>query len=298
LTKRYGMAGPNIIEGLDVELLNGEITGVIGLNGSGKTTFLRMVAGSLEATSGQRRYPELKCSPNSWVTIRRNIAFVAQRPDRWSGTVEDALTLHSACFGRTAEEGAKHVDFYISRLGLSPYRHHTWGQLSGGYRTRFELAKAMLSNPKMLVLDEPLAALDVPAQLHFLTDLQDFATDFAKPMPVLISSQHIYETEAVAKRMIVIRDGKAIYNGLTNELGKDRTINGFEISCNLDTPKLTAALSGCHLKSIQKVGPQESFVITDVSVAADRILVALGAANATIRHFRDASRSSRMYFEA
>ncbi len=298
LSKRYGIAGAYVVEQLDMELIDGEITGVVGLNGSGKTTLLRMVAGSLEPTGGQRQYPALGCTPNSWVTIRRSIAFVAQRPERWNGTLEDALTLQAACFGDTGQRGSRLVDFYIARLGLTKYRHYSWGQLSGGYRTRFELAKAMLSRPKMLILDEPLAALDIPAQMRFLTDLEDFATAFGEPMPVLISSQHIYEIEAIAKRIIVIRDGKPTYNGLMRSLGDDRKVNGFEISCDLDVATLTPAFAGGGLKSIQKIGPNEFFVTTDISVTARQVLDSLTLADINVRHFRDASRSSRMFFES
>jgi ABC-2 type transport system ATP-binding protein len=298
LGKRYGVTGPFVIKKLDMELRNGQITGVVGLNGSGKTTLLRMVAGGLEPTGGHWEYPALRCSSTSWVTIRRSIAFVAQRPDRWNGTVEDALILQAACFGDTGREGARMVDFYIARLGLTAYRHHTWGQLSGGYRTRFELAKAMLSRPRMLVLDEPLAALDVSTQMRFLTDLEDFATTFAAPMPVLISSQHIYEVEAIAKQIIVIRDGLAIYNGPTASLGEDRAVNGFELSCDLDLSALTAALADRAMRSIRKVGPREWFVTTDPSVSADQVLDAMKAAKAGVRYFRDASRSSRMFFDS
>lgn len=298
LGKRYGLGGPFVIQDLDITLTNGEITGVIGLNGSGKTTLLRMVAGSLEPTCGKREYPELKCAPDSWTTIRRSIAFVAQRPDRWSGTVEDALMLQAACFGDTGKAGLRLVDFYLARLGLMPYRHHTWAQLSGGYRTRFELAKAMLSHPKMLVLDEPLAALDIPAQMQFLSDLENFATVFAKPMPVLISSQHIYEVEAIAKRMIVIRDGRAVYSGTTAALGGSRKINGFELSCSASATDLATALVTCGVQAIHKLGPNEYFVTTSVSADARQMLDALQRANVSVRHFRDASRSSRMFFES
>ena len=296
--KRYGLGGPFVIENLDIELRSGEITGLIGLNGSGKTTILRMVAGALEATTGQWEYPALKCAPTSWITIRRSIAFVAQRPERWNGTVEDALTLQAACFGDTGKRGKTLVDFYIARLGLTPYQHFTWAQLSGGYRTRFELAKAMLSRPRMLVLDEPLAALDIPTQMRFLLDLRDFSTTFAQPMPVLISSQHIYEIEAIADRLVVIRNGKAVYNGPTRGLGEERAVNGFEVSCNLDVAAITVALADSGLKSIEQIGPTESFVTVDNSVTARHVIEALIRANATVRHFRDVSRSSRMFFES
>jgi len=256
-----------------------------------------MVAGLLEPTGGQREYPELRCGPNSWVTIRRSIAFVAQRPERWTGTVDDALMLQAACFGDTGQKGKGLVDFYIARLGLTRHRHFTWGQLSGGYRTRFELAKAMLSHPKMLVLDEPLAALAIPSQMSFLRDIQDFATAFSPKMPVLISSQHIYEIEAFADHMIVIQDGKPIYNGPTRSVGENRAVNGFEISCDLDATALASVLADCALKSIQKLGSTDFFITTEVPVTGRQVIGTLTLANAQVRHFRDVSRSVRMFFE-
>lgn len=298
LGKRFAKKDAFALSGVTLTLRKGEITGLLGVNGSGKSTLLRIIVGSLQASEGTRAYPGLKCRANDWVTLRRRIAYVPQRPEPWPGTTLEVLIRQAACFGLTGAAGRDEVDFILDRLGLSDYTDKPWYNLSGGYRTRVELAKAMLSRPAMLVLDEPLAPLDIPAQMDFLEDLRRFATSAKAPMPVLLSSQHIYEVEAVADHMLVLDDGKVSYNGPTSDAGKNRNMNWFEISTSNSTDELVCALTDCEVSRIHKLGGTTYMLITDLSINAEMVLKALTDSRIALNHFRDASHSCRRFLES
>ena len=111
------------------------------------------------------------------------------------------------------------IDWHIERYGLAQYEDAIWDEISGGYKIRFELVRALISTPRLLVLDEPLAYLDVMARQEFLRNLSAVATSLEAPVPTIITSQHIYEIEAVADQMILLDDGKCLYAGPQAEIG-------------------------------------------------------------------------------
>jgi ABC-2 type transport system ATP-binding protein len=298
LGKRFAKGDAFALEGVNLELRKGEVTGLLGVNGSGKSTLLRLIAGTLLASEGKREYPALKCRAEDWVVLRRKIAFVEQRPERWPDTVLENLIRQAASFGLTGKTGREEVDFILGRLGLEAYADKPWQKLSGGYRTRVELAKAMLSRPAMLVLDEPLAPLDIPAQLEFLDDLRGFARSPESPMPVLLSSQHVYEVEAVADQMLVLNDGKVVFAGRTQDIGQDRDRNWFEITCDQSADDLACALTSCQVMRIHLLGAKSYAILTHKDVTADFVLGELHTSRISVTYFRDASHSTRRFLDS
>src|SRR5262249_14801445 len=103
-------------------------------------------------------------------------------------------------------------------------------ELSGGYRTRAQLARALLTRPKLLVLDEPLAYLDIVAQDIFLSDLRSLCSDVGHGVPVLITSQHISEIEGIADEIVVLDEGKCRFSGSVSGLWDHSDGYYFEIS--------------------------------------------------------------------
>ncbi len=136
--------------------------GIVGENGNGKTTLLRCMAGQLALDSGVLNFTRLE-KPDHY-GIKHQLAFIPQRIPRWFGLLKDNLHFSAAISGVKGEENNVMVDFMLERLDLTPYAHLTWNQISSGYRTRFEIARILLLKPKLLILDEPLANLDINAQ--------------------------------------------------------------------------------------------------------------------------------------
>ena len=209
VSKRYKRGFRDFgLNGINLELHAGQITGLVGVNGSGKTTLMQIVRGALRADGGQIEYPELTRENSSWEHIRRQIAWVPQHLPSWPGYVVDNLHLRAAQFGVRGKKNIDEVEWLLHRLDLADFRRARWNDLSGGYRMRFALARALLSSPRLLVLDEPLAHLDILAQQLFLRDLKAISLSSERPLPVLMSSQHLYEVESLADQLLFLNNGR------------------------------------------------------------------------------------------
>lgn len=189
-------------------LSTGDVMGIVGENGNGKTTLLRSVSGQLAIDSGSIRYPALNRPDN--YAIRSYTAFIPQRIPRWWGQLKDNLHFAASIAGLHGEDNHLMVEFLLERLGLAPYAHLDWNSISSGYRTRFEIARVLLQRPRLLVLDEPLANLDINAQQTILTDLRFIGSAVHHPMGIILSSQQLHEVEKVADRVMFIKEGNCV----------------------------------------------------------------------------------------
>jgi ABC-2 type transport system ATP-binding protein len=280
------------LSNVSIELCAGEITGLVGLNGSGKSTLLKIIAGVLEIDDGEISYPAL-AEELHWGQIRDQVAYIPQQLDSWSGVVEDNLAYHASLRGITGQENEDEVDFILYRLGLERFRQATWQQLSGGIQMRCALARALVWRPRLLVLDEPLATLDVEAQHLFLQDVRELANSRVTPKGVIISSQHLYEMESFSDRLLVLAEGTPSYYGPTRGVGAKRTFNTFEFSCSASTAQLRQLLEALPIERLEQIGPQ--FILqTSREVTGNDVLLALLRSGAIqVEYFRDLGRSSR-----
>jgi ABC-2 type transport system ATP-binding protein len=286
-----------LMENLRFDVRTGEITGILGVNGSGKSTLLRIIAGDLMPSRGTYSYPALyrgtaQRSTKPWQELHRKIAFVQQRPPVWTGYVMDYLQSHAFFAGFKGRRNLEEVDYVLSRLGLNQYRHSKWSELSGGFQMRVELARALVTHPTLLLLDEPLAPLDVFAQELFLQDLQDLTKQIEQPLATLISSQHLYEIEAVSDRMILLNYGKQIFFGSGHEVGYGRDTNHFQLECNLSPTQLSQLLAP-HQATCHRLLSGIYEITAPITFRAAVFLRVLQDKQVEIRYFRDTSRSLR-----
>lgn len=279
---------------LDVKLKFGEITGVVGENGNGKTTLLRILAGELSSDSGELKYPGLN-NNGSWYDVKNRLAFIPQRISKWHGTLLDNLKFFATIHGITGDENAYHIDYILYRLGLERFRDLKWSEISSGYRLRFELAKMLLWKPNLLILDEPLANLDINAQQLFLQDLKFFTQSESHPISVILSSQNLHEIERVADNIIFIRQGKTIYNGQQQNFAFDRQQNSYELSGKFDLNALVQCFEGQAGFKVENAGT--SFIITtDINCSIYTITKMLEERNMDLNYIRDISQSTRKLF--
>ncbi|MCC6370837.1 MAG: ATP-binding cassette domain-containing protein [Bacteroidia bacterium] len=280
---------------LDVKLKQGEITGVVGENGNGKTTLLRLLAGELSLSSGKLNYPALTNLSDSWYEVKNRLAYIPQRIDRWYGTLEDNLKFFATIHGFTGAENNARIEFILYRLGLEKFRDLKWTEISSGYRLRFELAKMLLWKPKLLLLDEPLANLDINAQQLLLQDLQFFSRSKTHPISIVLTSQNLHEIEKVADNLIFIRQGKTIYNGAQNLFALDRSQNSFELSGNFDVNALRICFNNIPGISIESSGT--SFIVnTSTQLNIYDVMTALKENKLELNYVRDISQSTRKLF--
>ena len=216
-----------------------------------------------------------------------------------SGLLANNLHFAAAVRGIKGKDNEDEVDFIISRLGLDKYRNYTWKEISGGFKMRFALAKALLWNPKLLILDEPLANLDINTQLLFLQDLRYLAESLKTPKSIILSSQNIYDVENIAEKIIFIKDGQALYNGYIKEFAKNRKENTFEVGCNLSKEELTNLLEKDEIDyyKIEMIGYCQFIIDTATSVNIhDIISIFQNNENISINYCRDISQSTRKLF--
>jgi ABC-2 type transport system ATP-binding protein len=284
------------LDDLSFSLRAGQITGVVGRNASGKTTLLRIVRGEIAPDRGQTAYPMLTRDSGSWSHVCRQIAYIPQFPGKWSGKVGTNLSYIAAAYGIRGNRNRELVEWYIQRYGLAEYQKCRWSELSGGFRMRYELARALVCRPKLLVLDEPLASLDVLAQQEFLKNLRAIAYSLEQPVPIIITSQHLYEVEAIADQMIILDGGNCLYCGALEDLNRNSSLRLFELNTFASKRTVQALLKKRQL-SIVETTVDGYIVSCPLDVLPNAAMeYMMGAFGDQLIGVRDITGSSRRFF--
>lgn len=295
ISKSFG-AGSFRLNPMSVHLHPGQVTAVVGRNACGKTTLLKVAQGALASDTGQVKYPVLEERNAGWETIRSQIAFVPQLPSRWHGPVlNNLLFVASAYYPRRVVR--EEVQSRLQRYGLERYRNASWDELSGGFKIRFELVRALLANPRLLILDEPLAYLDEVARLKFLEDVRAAATSLQQPIAVLISSQHITEVEAVADDLIFLDEGQCRYYGSVDRIGEATKFCTLEIAGSIDEAELRECVKALDPQGLYRTC--EGFLLLlpkscDVQSTATLLISRFGN---QVTGFQNLSLSSRSFLQ-
>ncbi|MEM9681551.1 MAG: ABC transporter ATP-binding protein, partial [Bacteroidota bacterium] len=192
---------------VSLELKKGEVYGLVGENGNGKTTLLRILAKEISCDSGQLEY-SFKHNHDSNYDLRTKLVYIPQRTKKWYGSLKDNLKFVLSNYSIDPEENEIRTLMMIARMGIWNYKDLKWSELSSGYKMRFELARTLLRQPEILLLDEPLANLDVLAQQLILEDLKSICNSINNPIALILSSQQLYEVEKVSDKVIYLENGK------------------------------------------------------------------------------------------
>ena len=210
LGKRFG---PRVVvDGLDLTVRRGEICGFLGANGSGKTTTIRMLCGLLRADQGSGTCLGRDVIRDSGL-IRRDVGYMTQKFSFY----EDLTVFENLDFVARIYEmpnRIKAVDAMLERIGLRDRRDQLAGELSGGWKQRLALAACVLHTPKLLLLDEPTAGVDVKARREFWDLIHDMAVD---GLTVLVSTHYMDEAERCS-RIVYLAQGRIVVQGTSDEV--------------------------------------------------------------------------------
>lgn len=287
------------LQDVQVSIESGKIVGVVGENANGKTTLFRILVGELKPEKGNLRYPALgqaEWNQLNWYKLKNQISYVPQDLPVWHGNLKDNLHYEAALHGLTGEANEDAVDYIIARLGLTPHVQKKWSQLSGGYKLRFALAKALVWKPKFLVIDEPLANLDIKSQVVFLSDLKSLAQSIRHPIAVMISSQHIHELESIVDQVVFMRQGQVLYQGESDKLKILSQENVFELSGDLSWQEIQDKLRNFEYIRMENAGLGRLIIRTPLHIGRKEILRAFLEQDIDIHYFRDISQSTKTLF--
>lgn len=204
LHKRYGPT--HALQGLDFEVPRGQLTGFLGPNGAGKTTTFRAILGLTKPNAGEIEILGLPV-PSKLSQVVKKVGVIVEEPGLikpLNGRVNLAVAADTLGFGHDRIEEL--LDF----VGLTSDAHRKVGEYSKGMRQRLALAAAMLGDPELLILDEPLDGLDPAGQHAFRARLKDLATEGRS---VVVSSHDLADVEALADYVIVIDEGRLVTEG-------------------------------------------------------------------------------------
>lgn len=218
LLKRYGNTA--VVQDLSFDIQPGECLGIIGPNGAGKTTTIRMCLGLTSPDSGAIRYhlgqaPSLQM-PQDAIAIKQSLGVVSQMdtldPDF---TCAENIRVYGSYFGLSRAALAERVPALLDFAVLSHKAHAKPGDLSGGMKRRLSLARALVNNPRLLLLDEPTTGLDPQARHLMWERLQALLQTGTS---ILLTTHFMDEAERLCNRLLVLDHGRKIAEGTPREL--------------------------------------------------------------------------------
>lgn len=211
LTKQY--KDKLAVDSISLKLTPG-IWGLLGANGAGKTTMMRMVAGILKPTSGGVFYDGIDIA-DLGESYRDIFGYLPQTFGFYPEfTVRSYLEYMSALKGIGRKDASSKIESLLQMLALSDVKNKKIRRLSGGMQRRVGIAQALLNDPEILILDEPTSGLDPGERVRF----RNILAEFAKDRIVLISTHIVSDVENIATRNAVMKDGRIIAAGSTDEL--------------------------------------------------------------------------------
>ncbi len=278
LTRKYGDF--SAVDQVSFDINPGEIVGLLGHNGAGKTTIMKMITGYLEPTSGTITIDGKGISGRSQ-SAQQNIGYLPENcPVYPEMTVIDYLDYAAALHGLSVSEREPLIAEAIYRTELTDKATHLISTLSRGYRQRTGVAQAILHQPKILILDEPTNGLD-PTQIQHMRDL---ITTLAKEATVIISTHILREVQAICDRVIILKDGS---KALDTPLKSLHSNNRLMIRVNADAEQaneMLQSIPGCEaVEDVTSSHDQRSgfcygLSLIDIDDGHDQIAAAVAAA--------------------
>ena len=206
--KRFGAV--TAVAGVDLEIGGGEWLGLFGRNGSGKTSLLRMLVGLSRPSSGRVLLGGQEPTAEDWRTVRRSLGFMPERVALFENLTGERTLRY---FARLKGVPVSAVGPLLERVGLAAAAARQVGTYSKGMRQRLNFAQALLGDPRLLMLDEPLAGLDMQG----VTELFDILGSVAG-RTVVLSSHRLPALSRFVDRICVLRDGEIAALGTEDEL--------------------------------------------------------------------------------
>ncbi|MBS4069150.1 MAG: LPS export ABC transporter ATP-binding protein [Sulfurimonas sp.] len=212
-----------IVKGMSLEVRSGEVVGLLGPNGAGKTTTFYMICGLVESSGGEVFFDDENLSgmPLHQRALK-GIGYLPQEASIFKDlTVEENLLIAAEVKIKDKDAQEKRILELLDMFNIEPIRYRKGVSLSGGERRRVEIARALVNEPKFLLLDEPFAGVDPIAVMDIQTVIKQLVS---YGIGVLITDHNVRETLDVCDRAYVIKSGSLLASGTSAEIGQNADV--------------------------------------------------------------------------
>lgn len=235
IVKTYG--NYRAVDGLSFEMKEPGVFALLGTNGAGKTTSIRIILGMLSADSGS-----VKWHGKRFCTADESIGYLAEERGLYPKyKIIDQLVYFASLKGMKKPEALKALDYWFERLDVGNYRNMRAEQLSKGNQQKIQLIAALSTNPELLILDEPLSGLD-PVNAELFKDI--IREEIKKNKYVIMSSHQMATIEEFCRDIVILNKGKTVLQGDLNEIKKSYGRVKLTVKCEGD---ITALAQECGL---------------------------------------------------
>lgn len=234
ISKSY--RGRKVVNGISVEVNQGEIVGLLGPNGAGKTTSFYMIVGIIKPEEGNICLDQEVISDfPMYQRAQKGIGYLAQEESVFRKlSVEDNILGILEFSTLTKNQQKEKAEQLMEEFGLIKIRKNRGDLLSGGERRRTEIARALANDPKFLLLDEPFAGVDPIA----VEDIQSIISVLKKKnIGILITDHNVQETLAITDRTYLMFEGKILKEGIPEELARDEMVRKVYLGKNFEFKK-------------------------------------------------------------
>ena len=217
LKKSY--AGIDALKGINMTINKGQFFGLLGPNGAGKTTTINILTGLVRKDMGETMIFN-RDTVSDYRFTRKQVGISSQEfTQDWFFPLDKLLLFQAGYYGINKKDATPRVESLLDRLGLKNKRNARIRELSGGMKRRFEIAKALVHDPQILILDEPTAGVDVELRHELWKYFGDLHNE---GKTILLTTHYIEEAELLCDKVAIIDSGKVITEGSPKELiGKD-----------------------------------------------------------------------------
>ena len=252
LSKNYGSV--KAVKSISFELKDGQVVGFLGANGAGKSTTLKIMTGYISPSSGNVFYGEKNIQDDT-SEIQKDIGYLPELNPLYSEMiVHDYLKFISEVRGISENDFKDAFQKVVEECSLNAVAHRTIANCSKGYKQRIGLAAALIHDPKILILDEPVTGLD-PNQI---VEIRELIKKLGKEKIVLMSSHILQEIQATVDRIIIINEGSIVADGSSEELLNDSAKGKADLKLEVsnadenDIRDMKATIPSIDIKNISK----------------------------------------------
>jgi len=266
LSKNYGSV--KAVKTISFELNDGQVVGFLGANGAGKSTTLKIMTGYISPSSGNVFYGEKNIQDDT-SEIQKDIGYLPELNPLYSEMiVHDYLKFISEVRGISENDFKNAFQKVVEECSLNAVAHRTIANCSKGYKQRIGLAAALIHDPKILILDEPVTGLD-PNQI---VEIRELIKKLGKEKIVLMSSHILQEIQATVDRIIIINEGSIVADGSSEELLNDSAKGKADLKLEVsnadenDIRDMKATIPSIDIKNISK---EDSYTAINIEFASN-----------------------------